>query len=94
MTGVQTCALPIFIPLLCQHLEAMYLRLKSGHFADLDAEYLDYLYRYEESTLFQRINGVVFWGKISGISNSGQLLVTVEDGGEEAFDLKEISIRL
>lgn len=80
------------IPLLCQHLEAMYLRLKSGQFAILDAEYLNHLYRYQESTLFQRINGSVFWGKISGISNSGQLLVSVEDGGEEAFDLKEISI--
>lgn len=80
------------IPLLCQHLELMYLRLKSGHFAELDAEYLQHLYRYQESTLFQRVNGTIFWGKISGISGSGQLLIVPEDGLEESFDLKEISI--
>lgn len=80
------------IPKLCWHLEAMYLRLKSGHFAILDAEYLQHLYRYQAATIFQRINGTVFWGKISGISSTGQLLVTHEEGGEEAFDLKEIKI--
>lgn len=80
------------IPRLCWHLEVMYLRLKSGHFAILDAEYLAHLYRYQAPTVFKRINGTVFLGKISGISGSGQLMVTHEEGGEEAFDLKEISI--
>jgi len=80
------------IPLLCQHLEAMYLRLKAGQFANLDAEYLQYLYRLQESTLFQRRNGDVFWGKICGVSASGQLLIRHEEGEEEAFDLKEVSI--
>ena len=80
------------IPLLCQHLEAMYLRLKAGQFANLDAEYLQYLYRLQESTLFQRRNGDLFWGKISGVSASGQLLIRHEEGEEEAFDLKEVSI--
>lgn len=84
--------LPALIPLLCHHVEAMYLRLKSGQFANLDAEYLQHLYRYQQPTLFQRSNGEVFWGSISGISEMGKLLIRLEEGGEEAFELKQVSI--
>jgi BirA family biotin operon repressor/biotin-[acetyl-CoA-carboxylase] ligase len=80
------------IPQLCQHLEATYLRLRAGQQAQLSQEYLQFLYRYQQRTLFQGIQERMFWGKISGISPLGHLLIAVEGGEEEEFDLKEVKI--
>lgn len=77
------------IPLLCNHLEANYLKLKSRKIVPLQQEYLRQLYRFGEPSIFKRSNGDVFQGAISGVSDGGKLRVSTAAGQEE-FDMKEI----
>ena len=76
---------------LCCHLENRYMQLKIGQHDILHADYLKYLYRREEPTLFQRKDLSVFQGTITGIDSSGRLMI-VSDAGEAYFDLKEIQL--
>lgn len=78
------------IPVLCQCLEHRYLALKAGHFRAQRDEYLQVLYRYQESGLFQTAAGEVFYGRITGISDTGKLLIE-DNSGIRAFDIKEVA---
>lgn len=74
---------------LCQFIESRYLQLKSGKIVPLHRDYLQGLYLFEVPSLFQRASGEVFQGTITGIDESGKILLSV-GGEEEAFDLKEM----
>ncbi len=74
---------------LCQAVEQRYLQLKSGKYADLDAEYLSKLYRFGADALYQYPNGTYFQGKIVGISDSGKLMIDSKVG-LEYFNIKEV----
>lgn len=74
---------------ICYYLEYRYMQLKAGQYDNLHTDYLKYLYRREEPTLFQRKDLSVFQGTITGIDPSGRLII-ISDAGEEYFDLKEI----
>ncbi len=74
---------------LCHFVESRFLQLKSGKLARLQSDYLQNLYRFEIPSPFQRANGEVFQGKITGLEESGRLRVLIQ-GKEETFDLKEI----
>jgi BirA family biotin operon repressor/biotin-[acetyl-CoA-carboxylase] ligase len=74
---------------LCICLEKYYLQLKNGHTASQKKQYLQILYRYEETHEFSK-NGSRFLGKIVDIANSGQLMLEV-DGEVQYFDFKEVA---
>lgn len=74
---------------LCEFTEQRYLQLKSGKIVPLQQEYLRHLYRFETPSLFQRKNGEIFEGTITGIEETGRLKILIRDITEE-FDLKEI----
>lgn len=74
---------------LCQYIESRYLQLKSGKIVPLQRDYLRYLYRFEMPALFQRPDGEIFQGTITGVEESGQLRLAVQ-GKTEVFNLKEI----
>jgi BirA family transcriptional regulator, biotin operon repressor / biotin---[acetyl-CoA-carboxylase] ligase len=76
---------------LCQNLEARYLQLKAGKIPAIDQAYLDQLYRFQETSIFQRPNGEVLAGKIIGLDAIGKLMVQF-DGWVERFDLKEVRL--
>ena len=74
---------------LCHFVENRYLKLKTGNLVPLQKDYLQHLFRFQAESLFQRPDGQIFKGRISGIAESGQL--QVETGGKvESFGLKEI----
>ncbi|MBK7475198.1 MAG: biotin--[acetyl-CoA-carboxylase] ligase [Haliscomenobacter sp.] len=75
---------------LCYFLEVRYLALKQGLDEGLDQDYLRYLYRFGQPSIFKRASGELFQGKICGISDIGRLLID-QEGFIEEFDLKEIS---
>ena len=77
------------IPSLCHCIENRYLKLKSRNLVPLQADYLKHLYRYQTEWSFQRPNGQIFKGTITGIADSGQLQVETT-GKTETFGLKEI----
>lgn len=75
---------------LCHTLELRYLALRQGQTDLLHHDYLTYLYRYQQTSIYRRTNDQVLEGKITGIAEDGRLLITHEDG-TEAFDLKSIA---
>jgi BirA family biotin operon repressor/biotin-[acetyl-CoA-carboxylase] ligase len=59
--------------------------------AELEAAYLQHLYRYQETDTFRRTTtGEDFSGRIVRVSPEGRLIVAHQHGSEEAFDLKAI----
>jgi BirA family biotin operon repressor/biotin-[acetyl-CoA-carboxylase] ligase len=78
---------------LCHCLEARYLQLKSGQEQRLKADYLERLYRRGQKTAFYPANGNVFYGTIQGLNEQGKLLIEMENGEREVFDLQSIRYR-
>jgi len=74
---------------LCYCIENRYLKLKSRNLVPLQTDYLQHLYRYKTESIFQRPDGQIFKGIITGIADSGQLQVETT-GKTETFGLKEI----
>ncbi len=75
---------------LCQEVEQHYLHLKNTQYRiHLQENYLSYLYQYQQVATFQRADGSIFSGIITGISDSGKLLIQ-NKGVVEIFDLKEV----
>ena len=85
-------ALESLIEELCICLEKYYLQLKSGKVSVLKQQYLNRLYRYQETHYFRR-NDQRFLGKIVGIADNGPLMVEI-DGEVNYFDFKEIAFEI
>ncbi len=75
---------------LLECLEQRYLQLKSGHYAEIKAEYERHLYRLGVPARFARPDGAEFTGVIRGVRADGRLRLEQEAGLEEIFDLKEL----
>ncbi len=70
-------------------IDRMYSQLKQNQTKELLSYYLEHLYGYKEFRKFQDMNGF-FDGKISGISQMGDLIVEVKNGNRKYFSPKEI----
>jgi BirA family biotin operon repressor/biotin-[acetyl-CoA-carboxylase] ligase len=90
LESAQSFELTALLPVLAQHLEQKYLQLRANNWEQLDAVYLQRLYRLGVQSVFQRIDGTVIRGVITGISDSGRLQISHDDF-VETFDLKEVS---
>lgn len=76
---------------LCQQVEQRYLSLKNSPTGEhLRSEYLSHLYRFGELATYQRADGTIFSGVITGIDQTGKLLIT-HNKIIEAFEIKEVS---
>ena len=64
------------IGLFCEHLERRYLQLKAKQHKQLDQDYLNALYAYQELRRYKiAATGTLFEGKIVGISPTGKLQI-------------------
>lgn len=75
---------------LCEYLEARYLQLKASQRAIIERDYFQYMYRYQEESLFQKPMGAFFKGKIVGVSDMGKLMIETKEGMEQ-FGIKEVA---
>ncbi|TYA84052.1 biotin--[acetyl-CoA-carboxylase] ligase [Seonamhaeicola marinus] len=66
--------------------------LNSGDLALLKEEYLNYLFRKNKPSTFKNAEGNLFSGFITDVSDSGNLVVLLEDAIVQEFDLKEIQL--
>jgi len=73
---------------ICSQIEKGYLRLKSGTYADLQAQYLTGLYKYDEIAWYKQGDDI-FEAKIIDVTSNGQLVLEKE-GKQLQFNLKEI----
>jgi BirA family biotin operon repressor/biotin-[acetyl-CoA-carboxylase] ligase len=60
-------------------------------YKNLEADYLNALYKKNTPSMFRTTKNVLFMGKIIGISSSGNLQVELEDERVKEFGIKEIS---
>lgn len=83
--------LPELVENLCQQVEQRYLSLKNSPTAEhLRSEYLSHLYRFGELANYQRADGTIFSGVITGIDQTGKLLIAHNEI-IEAFEIKAIT---
>lgn len=75
--------------LLCENVEKRYLQLRARQFGLLKANYLQTLYRYQETHVFSS-NGRTFQGIIVGIDPTGRLAIQ-EDQEVRYFGFKEVA---
>lgn len=66
-------------------------QLSDKHYQQLENDYLSALYKKETPSMFKDKNGVLFMGKITGISTFGNLLIEMEDETTKEFEIKTIS---
>jgi BirA family biotin operon repressor/biotin-[acetyl-CoA-carboxylase] ligase len=73
---------------ICKNIEKRYLQLRASRFDEINQEYLDHLYRLNETQIFYT-EGVKKAGKIIGIEENGLLKVDFL-GNHRTFGFKEI----
>ncbi|WEK19351.1 MAG: biotin--[acetyl-CoA-carboxylase] ligase [Candidatus Pedobacter colombiensis] len=73
---------------ICSHIECQYLKLKSGNLNNLQDNYLNGLYRFNQKALY-RHDGHTFEGVITTVTENG-LLVIKSEGTEKQYDFKEV----
>ncbi|WP_405562188.1 biotin--[acetyl-CoA-carboxylase] ligase [Polaribacter sp. Asnod6-C07] len=76
---------------LINYLKERVNQLNLKNYSKLESNYLNVLYKKETPSMFKDKNGVLFMGKITGISSFGNLLVEIEDETIKEFGIKEIS---
>jgi BirA family biotin operon repressor/biotin-[acetyl-CoA-carboxylase] ligase len=77
------------LELFCKHFEALYLNLKQGKFELINKLYLNNLYRFNSFGDYSA-NGQNFRGKITGVEESGLLVMENELGEALRFNFKEV----
>jgi BirA family biotin operon repressor/biotin-[acetyl-CoA-carboxylase] ligase len=65
-----------------------YINVKDFMF--LRKEYMKLLYKYQQPTMFEDADNLIFLGKIVNVSEEGQLVVALENETTRKFNLKEI----
>jgi BirA family biotin operon repressor/biotin-[acetyl-CoA-carboxylase] ligase len=73
---------------ICSHIEAGYLKLKSGGYHTLRNDYLNFLYRFGVKAKYRQ-NGEIFEGRIVDVSDQGFLSLETEKG-LMTYNFKEI----
>ncbi|MGV3761556.1 biotin--[acetyl-CoA-carboxylase] ligase [Parapedobacter sp.] len=83
------CQVSELLPDLCRRIEREYMRLKSGSFDAVLADYEQGLYRLNEPHPFL-VDGITVSGVLRGVSETGRLQIDF-NGHRVDFDIKEIA---
>lgn len=89
LTGSKVNLEEIFRLLITQ-LEQGYIQLKKGKWNEIKAEYLHHLYLKDRIAKFSS-DGKEFSGMITGINQEGKLEISLQNGDQALFGMKEIS---
>ncbi len=94
-TSLKACCTKTFslkevLAIVCKHLETWYLKLRNANgYSVVDGAYLNSLYLLNEWEHYAA-DGQVFKARISGVDDSGKLVVEMENNSLKKFDVKEI----
>ena len=70
-------------------IDKFYLKLRKGYFAEINELFLKNMYRFQEMHRYQS-NKKEFCGRITGVNEIGQLMISEEDGTIRQFHFKEV----
>lgn len=76
------------LAIICENIEAEYLKLKAGNFKMLQYNYINGLYKFNQPA-FYRHNDEQFEGTITDVTGNGQLVI-LSEGTEKQFNFKEV----
>ena len=76
------------------NLKSNFLNFSESSVKHLKDEYESKLFRIHELASFKNKAGVLFQGTITGITNSGNLTILLDNGSWKEFDLKEITFQI
>ena len=74
-------------------INTFYELLKNGNFTEINQLFVDKLYRFGEKFRY-RCGDTEFTGRITGVNEIGQLMITDERGNERQFHFKEVEFIL
>ncbi len=74
---------------LCEKIDHWYFLLKQGKKAEIKNRYTEQLYRFNEKATF-RHNNKVLTGTLRGVDGVGRMMLELEDGNTNHFNLKEV----
>lgn len=75
----------------CKHFEALYLLLKQNNLQKITEAYFKHLFKFNEWATY-KVNENIFMAKITGVEESGLLVLTTEKNNELKFSFKEIQL--
>ncbi|OUR91428.1 biotin--[acetyl-CoA-carboxylase] ligase [Flavobacteriales bacterium 34_180_T64] len=78
--------------LILKNLEHYFALLEQKKYDDLINSYENHLFRKNKPSTFKNIEGLKFSGYIKGITQSGQLIIQLEDYILKEFDFKEVTL--
>ena len=90
LANVRSFDLDAVAETLFECVERRYLQLKAGHRAEIQQEYENCLFRRGIPSDFQRPDGEIFQGMITGVHFDGRICVETTQG-KELFGLKEVA---
>lgn len=83
--------LDLLLASIIENLKQTIYVLSLKEYSKLETDYLNALYKKEIPSMFKDKNGILFMGKIKGVSNYGNLQVEIQDETIKEFGIKEIS---
>jgi BirA family biotin operon repressor/biotin-[acetyl-CoA-carboxylase] ligase len=76
---------------LCSSLDSQFTRLRNFEFLEIDRQYHSFLFVYNQWYNYEK-NKINFKGKLIKVDSFGKMVLELENGDKESFDIKEISI--
>lgn len=89
----QSFDLSFVLQQICKQLEVRYLQLKARQYSALQEDYLQHLFRYQQTATFRGSDGMTFNGKIIDVTAIGLLKILTEQG-IKTFGMKEVKFVL
>ncbi|MDP3352535.1 MAG: biotin--[acetyl-CoA-carboxylase] ligase [Flavobacteriaceae bacterium] len=80
----------LLLKILLKNLEIELLKVTNKDFINLKEEYLNHLYKKGIPTMFEDSRNIKFLGLIKDVSDSGELIIELENEQMKSFNLKEI----
>lgn len=92
MISGRTFDLDELLQMILDRIRIRFLDIQEKTVSQLLPEYEQYLFRKDKPSTFKDAEGAMFMGFIRGVSDTGKLVLELEDRVFQEFDLKEISL--
>ncbi|MDC6361189.1 MULTISPECIES: biotin--[acetyl-CoA-carboxylase] ligase [Flavobacteriaceae] len=92
MISGRTFDLDELLQMILERIRIRFLNIQEKTVNQLLPEYEQYLFRKDKPSTFKDAEGAMFMGFIRGVSDTGKLVLELEDRVFQEFDLKEISL--
>ena len=76
---------------LCSFLDIQFSRLRNFNFFEIDRQYHSFIFNYNKWSNYEK-NKINFKGKLIKVDSFGKMVLELENGDKESFDIKEVTL--